>query len=88
LQAVIELAQRGDLRENALSFVVGGHDRETQRLESVDVLKDHLISNKKIVRMNHKSRALDDNAAYDAIEEAYRDLRTDLEAAASVAIAQ
>ncbi len=86
-QAVMELAQRGDLRENALKFVVEGYDEETERIEAIDILKGHLVSVKKIVCLDGRTRALDDSAAYRAIDEAYNEMRADLEMAASVVVA-
>jgi len=83
LQAVRQLAGRADLRENAQTFTVKGLNSQTETIELIDVLKDQLIARKQIVRLDTRSRAVDDAAAYQAIEEAYADLRADLEAAAA-----
>lgn len=83
LQAARRLAGRSDLRENAHTFTVKGLNGQTESIELVDVLRDHLIARKQIVRLDSRSRAVDDAAAYQAIEEAYGELRRDLEAAAA-----
>lgn len=85
LAAVRNLAARPDLRENALGFSVRGLDEEHDRIEEIDVLKDELVVTKKVVRLDDRSRAVDDAAAYAAIEEAYTELKTELEAAVAAA---
>jgi hypothetical protein len=81
--AVRNLATRGDMRENTRTFKVNGLDDQTGRVEEVDVLRDQLVSSKRIVRLNDRTRAVDDQAAYAAIREAYSELKADLEQAAS-----
>jgi len=83
LQAVRQLAGRSDVRENAQTFTVKGLNAQTESIELIDVLKDQLIAHKQIVRLDTRSRAVDDAAAYQAIEEAYTELHSDLEAAAA-----
>ena len=63
---------------------VRGRCDDTDRVETIDLLKDQLISTKAIVRMNPRSRALDPESAFQAIREAYRDLHDELTVAASV----
>jgi len=53
----------------------------------VDVLRDELVASKKVVRVDSRSRALDPAATYAAIEEAYLELKPQLEAAAAAALA-
>jgi hypothetical protein len=77
------VASAAGLRENAAKFVVRGRNQETDAIDEVDVLRDQLISSKRIFRMDQRSRVLDDASAYTAIEEAHAELRSDLEAAAS-----
>lgn len=85
LQTARQLAGRSDLRENAQEFTVKGLNGRTSSIEVVDVLRDQLIARKQIVKLEGRSRALDDEAAYRAIEEAYAELRQDLDAAAAAA---
>jgi hypothetical protein len=84
LRTVRRLAVKRDLREEALRFRVRGLDELTERVETVDILRDELISTKRIVRADDKSRALDATSAYEAIQEAYDELRDQLRSAASV----
>jgi hypothetical protein len=86
LEAVRRLAERLDLRDNALAFTVTGIDDADGHLEEIDILSDELVASKKIIRMNPRTRALDDNATYSAIEEAYQEMEADLRAAASAQI--
>ncbi len=76
------LARRPDLRDRVSRFVVKGFDQQTGHVEQLDLLSDHLIARKQIVREDGRTRALDADSAYAAIESAFRDLRAELEAAA------
>lgn len=73
-----------DTLESADRLIVRGRCRDTDRVETIDLLKDQLISVKKIMRMNPRSRALEPGAAFQAIREAYAELRPQLELSASV----
>ncbi len=79
-----ELVSNGNVREGADRLQVHGKCQDTDRVETIDLLKDQLISTKAIVRMNQRSRALDPGAAFQAIRDAYRDLHDELTVAASV----
>lgn len=79
---VRKLAQRSDARTEMSDFTVRGLNTETGQVEVVDALNDHLIAKKQIIRESRRSRALNSAAAYAAIEEAYEELRDELEAAA------
>lgn len=81
---VSNLLHRDDLQDNAERFVVKGFDRDAQRVEELDLLNDKLVSKKSIVRQNARSRALNDTAAYEAIEEAFDELHDELLHAAGV----
>ena len=85
LRAVRRLATRRDLRENAKAFTVDGLD-DDGTMEKLDLLKDHLVSSKRIVRLDVRSRAVNDAAAYNAVEEAYDEQREDLIKAATVVL--
>jgi hypothetical protein len=71
------------MRENTKTFKVNGLDEQTARIEEVDVLRDQLVASKRIVRLDVRSRAVEDGAAYTAISQAYADLKSELEQAAS-----
>ncbi len=87
LQRVLEGARRvariPELRVEASRFLVRGLDPESEEVELIDVLRDHFISSKRIVLQGERSRALDTNSAFEAIAEAHRELRPQLEAAAA-----
>ncbi len=84
LSVTRRLGRRADLRESTSRFVVKGFNRETQRVEIIDVLSDQLISRKQIVLEDPRTRALNRGSAYAAVEEAYAELRDELRAAAAV----
>ena len=84
IEGLKELVSNGNVREGADRLQVHGKCQDTDRVETIDLLKDQLISTKAIVRMNPRSRALVPAAAFQAIEEAYRDLHDELTVAASV----
>lgn len=86
MAAVKWLAGRDDLHENVARFTVGGLDSETGNIAKLDLLSDKLVMAKKIVRQSARSRALDNNSAYTAIQEAYNELSDELEAASSMEI--
>ena len=73
-----------DLRAEASHFVISGKMQDSGRVEPIDLLRDHLISHKRIVRVNARSRALDSNAAYEAISQAYAELEGALAEAAAL----
>ena len=81
---VRRLARRPDSRTEMSQFKVRGFNSESGEVEVVDALNDQLIAKKQIIREGRRSRALDTNAAYAAIEEAYQEMREELEAAAAI----
>lgn len=85
IQPLLRLARRDDLRQGATKFEVKGTDEERHSL-TVNVLKDHLVVTKQIVRLNRRSRALSDQSAYSAIAEAYNEKKSDLVRAAEVIV--
>jgi hypothetical protein len=78
------LLGRPDARTEMSQFKVKGLNRETRKVDLIDLLNDELISTKQIVRQGERTRALDADAAYGAIEQSYQELRRELEAAAAV----
>jgi uncharacterized protein YgbK (DUF1537 family) len=84
LDTMRRLLQRPDLREEASRFIVKGMDSVTGRVELVDFLGDQLISRKQIILQDRRTRALDQESAYSAIQAAYDELRDQLVTAASV----
>ena len=78
LDAARNLARRADLRENATVFKVKGHDQELARVVEVDVLRDLLITTRRVVQLGDRSRAVDPQSAYEAIHDAHDELQQDL----------
>jgi len=81
LQAVRQLSNRNDLRDNASTFRVQGTNEQLHS-EWIDVLSDQLIARKRIVKHGPNSRALDSASAFAAIDEAYNEMRDQVDAAA------
>ena len=81
-KAVRWLARREDMHENSSRFVVAGLDQETQSTATLDLLSDKLVTKKTIIRQGERTRALVDTSAYEAISQAYNELRGALEIAA------
>lgn len=82
-KAVRWLARREDMRENTTRFVVAGLDQETRSTATLDLLSDKLVTKKTIIRQARRTRALVDTSAYEAIDQAYNELRRELEIAVS-----
>jgi len=84
--ATRSLAGRADIRENAQTFKVKGMDEETHTVEAVDVLRDQRVVSRNIVRLDERSRTINDAAAYEAIASAYSDLKDELQQAAAAQV--
>jgi hypothetical protein len=69
------LAPRSDLRENARTVEATVIDQRTDRAEEIDLLRDELICQKKILRQHDGTRVLLSDDAYAKIEEATRSAR-------------
>jgi hypothetical protein len=80
-----QLAPRADLRENARTLKATVID-QADRAEEIDLLRDELISQKKILRQHDRTRVLLSEDAYAKIEEAYAERQGDLTAAASISV--
>jgi len=78
---ITSLAGRADIREGADRFVVRGLNTESELLETIDVLRDELVVEKDIAPLTDRSRALNAQSAFAAVEEAHTDLGTELERA-------
>ncbi|EHM02913.1 hypothetical protein HMPREF9946_00657 [Acetobacteraceae bacterium AT-5844] len=80
-----ELVRGPDLREHAERFHVKGTSDLTGRVEIIDLLRDHLISRKQVLRIGERSRAVHTSAAFEAIHEAYGELSSELDRASGIA---
>jgi hypothetical protein len=84
LDLLRRLARRSDLRENARVLEARVIDQQSDRAEDIDLLRDELISEKKILRQHGRTRVLLSDDAYAKITEAYTERQDELTAAASV----
>ena len=57
---------------------------DSNRVETIDLLKKQLMSTKRIIRINERSRVLNSESAFQAIHEAYQELSKELEDAYSI----
>lgn len=79
------LGRSRDLRATAAAFRVEGYDSDGAPLV-VDLLEDKLVSLQVMTKLDSRSRALDSQSAYRAIDGAYAQLRNELETAASASL--
>jgi hypothetical protein len=78
MDSVRRLTFLPDIRDQAKTFTVAGEDETTGKQFVLDLLSDQLIAKKKILKSDPKSRAVNSESAYQAIEEAYTELHDEL----------
>ena len=83
LAGLRRLARRPDLREGVSQFKVKGRNADGL-LEQLDILRDDFLLKKRVPLAHQRGRALDTEAAYDAIVSAHRELGDALRRAASI----
>jgi len=87
LTAVRRLARRSDLTDgDVLAFHVRGENRDSGSIEEVDVLSSQVITRRRIVRLNERTRVLDPDSAYSEIRAAFGELREDIESASAISL--
>lgn len=86
LDAVRRMARLPNLREEASQFEVKGFDTTLRRSTVVDVLDDQLLTSKRMLKQDERSRAVTSESAYAAITESFEELRNDLIEAASIRV--
>ena len=69
IDTIRRLLGRNDLQENAEQFKVRGLLDDTGKVQTVDLLKSHIVSTKGIVRLSARGRAVDPNSVFHAIHE-------------------
>lgn len=84
LSAVKGLFKSHELQQEASRFVIRGLDRDTDKVEELDLLNDDLVAKKKVILQDSRFRSVEPQSAFAAIEEAYSDLKDDLLKAAGV----
>ena len=82
--SIRNILRRPDVRENVERLRLRGKNVETDRVETMDLLRDRFVSTQEIVRVSRRSRSLDRGSAFEAIRTAYASLKDELEMAASV----
>jgi hypothetical protein len=70
-----------DLSTGVSSFKIDALMRDSEKIESLDLLADKLVSRKSVMLLDSRSRDVSSPSAFAAIEEAYRELKDDLEVA-------
>lgn len=80
------LVKRQDLHDGASRFIIKGFDEGTGRVEQLDLLNDKLIAKKRIIRLDKRTRALDPDSAYTAIQKSYEELYVQLMIAAGISL--
>ena len=81
---IMSLLKMPGFQAHAERFQIRGLCLDTGRVETLDLLSDRLVSTKRIVKINKRSRALDPASAFDAIRDAYHDLQPLLERSVSI----
>jgi len=73
-----------DLRGQVRRFQITGRDQTTGRLETIDLLKEYLVFQEEVMRINPSTRALDPASAYAAIERVHKQHRSMLDHAPTI----
>lgn len=74
-----------NLHEETSKLLVGGISVENEHVK-LDLLNDKLVSHKAVLKQGNRSRALVKESAYQAVSDAYQELRTQLQRAAGARI--
>ena len=62
-------------------FKIRGRFSDTGRVDTIDVMNDHLVSTRRVVKQSARGRAVDSTSAYEEIELAYVELKDEIAAA-------
>lgn len=79
-----ELASTDGAGEVITAIQLEGRDPETGEFETVDLLEQQLVSTRRILRSDPRSRVLDSNDAYRQIEAAHQDLLAEIRRAGTI----
>jgi len=74
-QKVIEFLTQQPNREQIHRFKLIGQDATTEKNKTFDLLEDKMISTKSVITVDDKRRAVESTSMYNAINEAYYELR-------------
>ena len=67
------LLARDDLRQGVLKFQIAGYNADSGRIESLDLMRELLVFDEQVIRLNPRVRALDPGSAYEAIRRSYQE---------------
>ncbi len=73
-----------DLRGQVRRFHITGRDKSSGRLETIDLLKEYLVFQEEVMKINPSTRALDPASAYAAIQRLHKQHGTMLEQAPTI----
>jgi hypothetical protein len=73
-----------EIMSEALSFDIAGISPTFPKADSLDLLSDKLVVRKAMMKHDPRSRSVDPISAFNAIEEAYVELKIEIEAATAV----
>lgn len=78
------LSRNRRLRDEASRFLVSGFDPQIGETITLDVLSDKLIGQRRILRVEGRSRAVEATSAFDGIQDTFAELRDQLLEAAGI----
>lgn len=78
IEPIKRILRMPDLREITDRLQVRGRHDETNKIETIDLLRDQFILRKQVLRLSDRSRAVDEQSAYDAIRSAYAEVHDEL----------
>ncbi|MGE0600864.1 MAG: hypothetical protein AB7J35_04090 [Dehalococcoidia bacterium] len=72
------LAADPDVHDAARKFVVTGYDPQLDTVDEIDILNDSIMTTRRMLRLADRERAVEANSAFNAIRDAYDELRDDI----------
>jgi hypothetical protein len=82
LKAIVnKLRRSSEIGDQVSKFVIGGRDETGAKVEDVDILKNLITASKKVLKSGERTRAVQAESAFEAIEQARDELREQIAAA-------
>ncbi len=78
LNGLADWISRPEVRAGVDDLKIRARDQNTEEIEEFDLLQQYLLSVKQIVTQDEVHRSVDTNAMYSAINEAYTELRSEI----------
>jgi hypothetical protein len=82
LNSVRRLIGIPGIREGAETFRIESFNNQSKKIESIDLLGDQFVTSRRVLKLPGRQRGVDPAAMFQFIEEAYGELRDQLEGAA------